>query len=242
MLKIKEAIADGYYVRTMPNGSEHLYYIHTNDMGSKILAYIVPASKSKEDKISGRIDVCFDSEPTRGTAVVNQDGCFKEVTGYTFDQIIFNDNLKGYYLAWVEKNKCGTGIVYRDLIDRGSHLRIVVSEEMGFPRQLNMFHSKNLTMYGMQGVYGAANAEFDCSGQRGKSKHLLIRVEYMYPVTEDEMPKPYLYQRIIKVNERKTIVYTVVPILLNVENGVRPVTIKDMFLKNPCDNKNKTKL
>jgi hypothetical protein len=229
MLRIKENLPQGYYIRTNDDGIDHTYYIQTNKHNVKILNYVNPTNNVLRKKSIGNIVVNYSYDVDKDTAIANHDGVFKQISGYRSNEIIFNDDFKGFYLAYQEKNKSGLGIVFKDIINYGSKLRIIVSDEQVYPRQIQLFNGKVVSAHGLQGVYHERHKEFDISGQRGVPQHLLIRVEFLRKTKPADMPHPFLYQRIIEVKPNRKIVYTVVPII---HNGKR-VGIADMFPINP---------
>lgn len=232
MLRIKEDIPNGYYVGADERGSDHVYSIFRNKQGVKILNHVIPAGKNRTNAILGRIVIELPIDMAVETAIANHDGVFKEIIGYRFDQIIFSRTFKGYYIAWQTPNKSGKGIVFIDGIAYGSNLRIIVSDEQRFPKQLNLYHSSDVSIYALHGTYMPGSQEFDISLQRGRVSHILYRVEYTKPRSALEMPQPNLYQRIVKVNETRTITYTVVPAYVN----GKPFELNSLFRKSPLGN------
>jgi hypothetical protein len=215
LLRIKEDIPNGYYIGADEDGKDHLYAITVNSRGIKVIGYVTPANHATRCNILGRIALKLPFEQDKEICYANYDGVYKEILGYRFDQLVFDRCFRGYFVAWVEPNKSGTGIVYRDLIKYGSQLRIIVSDAQKYPQQMSVYHSKLLTIYAMQGVFLPHSKEFDVSGQHGKPVDIVLRIDDRTTRNAVVSTGAAVYQRIVKVSEARIITYLVIPIIVN---------------------------
>ncbi|KAA6358511.1 MAG: hypothetical protein EZS28_045962, partial [Streblomastix strix] len=225
MLRIKEVLKGGYYIRLDEDKVKQVYYARQNKMGHTVLAYIAPFFKLKHTNILGILRIEFDFAIEKETCVVNYDGVYKSITGYRFDKLIFDSNLKGYYIAWQEDSKVDNGkTVFIDRIKRGSQLRFVVPKG-NYPNQHVLFHGGKLVIQAMTGIFYLHHAEFDTCTKDKPATHYLLRCDFMYLPKAEEIPYAFEYQRIYNIDERRLIVYTVIPII----KDEKPLGIQDMF-------------
>jgi hypothetical protein len=228
MLRIEEEPEVGYYARLDAKHVKHVYLISRNIAGFMVLGYIAPFHRIKHTKINAIIRINFNFDIKPETCVVNYDGVYKNVTGYRFNKLIFDLNYKGFYLAWRELDKIDdTRIVYKDRIKRGSQLRIVVPNG-SYPKQTVLYHGNRLVIQALTGVFYVHHGEFDMCGAK-PATHYLMRCDFMRIPATEELPYAFEYQKVHAIDGRRTIVYTVIPIVQN----NKPLGIADMFPMPP---------
>lgn len=229
MLRIAEDVKVGYYTRIDENRVKHVYYISKNNMDKCVIAYIAPFHRIKHTAVIGMVKIVFPFDIEPETCVVNYDGVFKAVIGYRFDKLIFDFNFKGYYLAWQEDSKVDANIgVFIDKIKRGSKLRILVKRGT-YPKQTILFHGNRLMIYAITGIFYIHHGEFDVIHAGKIATHYLMRCDFMRKPTPDEIPYAFDYQKIHTIDDRRVIVYTVIPIA----DDTKVLGIADMFPTPP---------